>query len=120
MLNGKIIPINNVPIIPKISVIKFHIESRTRIPPNQQRLIYSGILLEDNLTLLDYNILNNDAIINLIGQNNEVVNFIDSDFLDPMYDCDFTNILDDKKFMRSILQTLLEPVRLTRVDLCCD
>jgi hypothetical protein len=100
MLNGQIIPINNVPIISKISVIKFHIESKTRIPSNQQRLIYSGILLKDNLTLLDYNILNNNAMINLIGQNNEVVNFIDSDFLDPMYDCDFTNILDDKKFMR--------------------
>ncbi|CAB4388895.1 unnamed protein product [Rhizophagus irregularis] len=99
-LNGQIIPIKNVPIIAKISVIKFHIESKTRIPSNQQRLIYSGILLKDNLTLLDYNILNNNAMINLIGQNNEVINFIDSDFLDPMYDCDFTNIVDDKKFMR--------------------
>ncbi|PKY58606.1 hypothetical protein RhiirA4_512994 [Rhizophagus irregularis] len=39
-------------------------------------------------------------MINLIGQNNEVINFIDSDFLDPMYDCDFTNIVDDIKFMR--------------------
>ncbi|PKC66878.1 hypothetical protein RhiirA1_511088 [Rhizophagus irregularis] len=99
-LNGQIIPIKNVPIIAKISVIKFHIESKTRIPSNQQRLIYSGILLKDNLTLLDYNILNNNAMINLIGQNNEVINFIDSDFLDPMYDCDFTNIVDDIKFMR--------------------
>ncbi|GBB99098.1 hypothetical protein RclHR1_03410011 [Rhizophagus clarus] len=99
-LNGQIIPINNVPIISKISVIKFHIESKTRIPSNQQRLTYSGILLKDNLTLLDYNILNNNAMINLIGQNNEVINFINSDFLDPMYDCDFTNIFDDKRFMR--------------------
>ncbi|CAB4461535.1 unnamed protein product [Rhizophagus irregularis] len=100
-LNGQIIPIKNVPIIAKISVIKFHIESKTRVPSNhRQRLIYSGILLKDNLTLLDYNILNNNVMINLIGQNNEVINFIDSDFLDPMYDCDFTNIVDDKKFMR--------------------
>ncbi|CAB4443243.1 unnamed protein product [Rhizophagus irregularis] len=53
-LNGQIIPIKNVPIIAKISVIKFHIKSKTRIPSNQQRLIYSGILLKDNLTLSDH------------------------------------------------------------------
>ncbi|RIA90517.1 hypothetical protein C1645_849073 [Glomus cerebriforme] len=99
-LNGQIIPINNVPIISKISAIKFHIESKTRIPSNQQRLSYSGILLKDNLTLIDYNILNNNTTINLIGQNNEVISFIDSNFLDPMYDCDFTNVRDDKTFMR--------------------
>ncbi|CAB4461540.1 unnamed protein product [Rhizophagus irregularis] len=63
-LNGQIIPIKNVPIIAKISVIKFHIESKTRVPSNhRQRLIYSGILLKDNLTLLDYNILNNNIFL---------------------------------------------------------
>ncbi|RGB43417.1 hypothetical protein C1646_661459 [Rhizophagus diaphanus] len=34
------------------------------------------------------------------NNTHEVINFIDSDFLDPMYDCDFTNIVDDIKFMR--------------------
>ncbi|GBB98510.1 hypothetical protein RclHR1_03250004 [Rhizophagus clarus] len=102
LLNGQIIPINNVPIIAKISAIKFHIESKTRIPTNQQILIYSGIQLKDNLNLIDYNILNNNSIIYLIGQIlRDVINFIDSDFLDPMYDCDFTNINDNnKRFMR--------------------
>ncbi|GBC07802.1 hypothetical protein RclHR1_00770015 [Rhizophagus clarus] len=101
-LNGQILPINNVPIIVKISAIKFHIESKTRIPSSQQILIYSGIQLKDNLTLLDYNILNNNSIIYLVGQIlRDVINFIDSDFLDPMYDCDFTNINDNnKRFMR--------------------
>jgi hypothetical protein len=101
-LNGQIIPINKVPITAKISFIKFYIENKTRIPSNQQRLIYSGNHLKDNLTLLDYNILDNNSIIYLIGQIfGDVISFIDSDFLDPMYDCDFTNINDNnKRFMR--------------------
>ncbi|RIA89034.1 hypothetical protein C1645_876997 [Glomus cerebriforme] len=101
-LNGKIIPINNVSIIAKIYFIKLQIESKTRISSKQQRLSYSGIHLKDNLTLLDYNILNNNSIIYLIGQLcGDVINFIDSNFLDPIYDCDFTNVKDDnKQFMR--------------------
>ncbi|RGB28547.1 hypothetical protein C1646_745800 [Rhizophagus diaphanus] len=101
-LNGQIIPINKVPINAKISFIKFYIENKTRIPSNQQRLIYSGNQLKDNLTLLDYNILDNNSIIYLIGQIlGDVISFIDSDFLDPKYDCDFTNINDNnKRFMR--------------------
>ncbi|CAG8569020.1 8020_t:CDS:2 [Rhizophagus irregularis] len=92
----------NLPITAKISFIKFYIENKTRIPSNKQRLIYSGNHLKDNLTLLDYNILDNNSIIYLIGQIfGDVISFIDSDFLDPMYDCDFTNINDNnKRFMR--------------------
>jgi hypothetical protein len=100
-LNGQIISINNVPIITKISVIKLHIERITRIPSNKQRLIYSGILLQDNLTLLNYNILNSNSTIYLIGQIlNDVIGFIDSTFLDPAYDCDFTNVRDFRRFIR--------------------
>ncbi|CAG8568449.1 1469_t:CDS:1 [Funneliformis caledonium] len=100
-LSGQIFTIADVPIMSSISEIKICIENKTRIPRNQQKLTYLGVRLEnDNLTLRDYQILDNNANIYLIGDNGKVINFIDSNFLDPKFDYDFTNIKDDKLFMR--------------------
>ncbi|CAI2181395.1 3884_t:CDS:2 [Funneliformis geosporum] len=99
-ISGQIITITDVPIITPISVIKCHIENKTGIPRNKQQLTYLGVHLEDNTLLQDYQILVKNVIIYLIGDNGNVINFIDSNFLDPAYDYDFTNIKDDKQFLR--------------------
>jgi hypothetical protein len=100
MLNGQSFSISKVPIVTNISSIKTHIERVTKISSSQQRLTYSGIQLMDDLTLSYYNILENGSIIYLSKLLRDVIGFIDSNFLDPAYDCDFTNVKDDKEFMR--------------------
>ena len=48
-----------------IGQVKAHIENIENIPVDQQRLIYQGKQLEDQMTLGDYNITN-DATIHLV------------------------------------------------------
>jgi len=55
-LTGSTITINNVQPTDTILVVKQKIKERQGIPINEQRLIFAGKQLDDNGTLMDYNI----------------------------------------------------------------
>ena len=63
-LTGKVI---NVELLPTntIFTVKAQIQEQEGIPPNQQRLIFAGMQLEDTRTLLSYG-LRNEAVLHLV------------------------------------------------------
>ncbi|CAB4488143.1 unnamed protein product [Rhizophagus irregularis] len=96
----------------EIRQLKENIKGELGIEPNQQRLIFAGKQLEDNLTLASYKIRSHSTIQSVVrlggggdGSGSDgthgsypspsTVLFIHPDSLAPSYDYDFTQI-DDK------------------------
>ncbi|CAG8528671.1 3748_t:CDS:1 [Ambispora gerdemannii] len=94
-----------------IGKVKRLIQDIKGISPDQQRLVFSGIVLEDSRSLVDYAI-KEEATLYLVlclpGSGPRILfcSFLNSDQLDSRFDFDFTNVFDttDVVFMRGNFQ----------------
>ncbi|CAJ0913653.1 19038_t:CDS:2 [Entrophospora sp. SA101] len=95
-LTGRHIP---VPIssLSTILELKNKIEDKEGIPQDQQRFIFDGMQLGEFKTLSDYGIKNEDTVhlvLRLRDGDRNVISCLSSDFLEPSYNYDFTNVND--------------------------
>ncbi|CAG8668179.1 10468_t:CDS:1 [Cetraspora pellucida] len=95
MLCGKSITIDCKP-NDTIDDVKKKIQDKEGILAHQQRLIFGGRQLEGEKTVNYYDITKGctlHLVLNLLG-GGVVISYLSTDFLDPSYDCDFTNVND--------------------------
>lgn len=88
-----------------IEYLKKKIQKREGIPIDQQRLIFCGKQLEDMNTISNYSIEDSSTLHLTLrlkggGDSKKEILSLDKTFLDPKYDYDFTNIIDNHKFYR--------------------
>ena len=95
-LTGKTVDIEVSPST-SIGNIKEIIQNKEGIPFDQQCLIYAGIRLVDDFPLSHYNIQNKSTLHLVTRLRGGGVFYLDDEMLDPYYDYDFTDLVDDGK-----------------------
>jgi hypothetical protein len=92
----------NVNLNETIDQLKAKIQDKESIPTDQQRLIFSGKLVEGGATLSDYNIQCGCTLdLSVLSDGGNYGLFIHPELLDPRYNYDFTNENDEGiTFMR--------------------
>jgi len=97
-LTGKTLTIQVLPSY-TIKRVKELIKNLEGTPIEEQKLIFSGLHLEDDRTLSYYNCVNESTfyVVLLLRGGGRCIHELNSDILDPIYDYDFTDIPADEK-----------------------
>jgi len=83
----------------KIIDLKLRIMEKNWASPQDQRLLFAGMQLEDNFSLMYYNI-KREATIHLVQRHREPVFTLDPAVLDPDYNYDFTHVRGDGQIFK--------------------